>query len=304
MNILLAGASGLIGQELVYGLSQAHSFTLLGRSKETLRNTFPEFSTVLTWEELDTTDPHQFDAVINLCGTSIAAARWSDKVKEDIISSRVDTTKKLVDWVLKHKAKPHIYCANAIGIYGLQENGCTVDLSEETIIDTKAPHDFLSEIGLRWQDALKEAEQAGLAVTTTRFGVVLKEGKGFLGKLYPSFICGLGSIIGDGTQYLSWVSSDDVVAAYRFLLDHPNMTGPVNITAPNPCMQKEFAQVYAKALHRPLFLKTPAVVMRLLFGEMGEFLINRGQRVVPKRLLEAGFVFQNPRIEDALPIKD
>ncbi|BCA94825.1 hypothetical protein TUM19329_11860 [Legionella antarctica] len=201
---------------------------------------------------------------------------------------------------MKQNAKPHIYCANAVGIYGLQNNGDPTVFDEDTDIDFSHPKDFLSEVGIRWQQALKDAEDAGLAVTTTRFGVVLKKGKGFLGKLYPSYICGLGSVIGDGRQILSWVDSRDLVNAYRFLLAHPHLTGPVNITSPNPCMQKDFAKAFAQSLHRPLLLKTPAFVMRLLFGEMGEYLINSGQRVVPKRLLEAGFKFQSNDIKEAL----
>lgn len=300
MNILIAGASGLIGQELIHGMYKEHQFTVLGRHKDSLRQVFHNGTISVSWDELDNLDASHFDAVINLCGLNIAASRWSPKVKDELISSRVQTSEILVQWILKQNAKPHIYCANAVGIYGLQENGDPHVLTEDTEIDLVDPKDFLSEIGIRWQQALKDAEDAGLAVTTTRFGVVLKKGKGFLGKLYPSFICGLGSVIGDGRQVLSWVDSDDLVNAYRFLLNHPKITGPVNITSPNPCMQKDFAKAFAQSLHRPLLLTTPAFVMRLLFGEMGDCLINRGQRVMPKRLLEAGFEFKRANIQEAL----
>ena len=300
MNILIAGASGLIGQELIRGMDKEHHFTVLGRHKDSLRQVFQKGIISVSWDELDNLDATQFDAVINLCGLNIAASRWNTEVKNEIISSRVQTTEILVQWILKQHAKPHIYCANAVGIYGLQNENDTEHLDEDTEIDLSHPKDFLSEIGIRWQQPLKQAEDAGLAVTTTRFGVVLKKGKGFLGKLYPSFICGLGSVIGNGQQVLSWVDSDDVVNAYRFLLNHPEMTGPVNITSPHPCTQKEFAKAFAQSLHRPLLLTTPAFVIRLLFGEMGDCLINRGQKVIPKRLLEAGFEFKWPDIKEAL----
>ncbi|MCL9684726.1 TIGR01777 family oxidoreductase [Legionella maioricensis] len=299
MNILIAGATGLIGQELINGMHKEHQFTALGRHKDSLRQVFHNGTISVSWDELDHLDASQFDAVINLCGLNIAS-RWSPKVKEEIIRSRIQTTEILVQWILKQNAKPHIYCANAVGIYGLQQNGDPTVLDEDTEIDFSHPKDFLSEIGIRWQQALKEAEDTGIAVTTTRFGVVLKKGKGFLGKLYPSFICGLGSVIGDGRQTLSWIDSRDLVNAYRFLFAHPELTGPVNVTSPNPCMQKEFAKAFAQSLHRPLLLTTPAFVIRLLLGEMGEHLINHGQRVVPKRLLEAGFEFQWPDIKMAL----
>jgi len=303
VNILIAGGSGLIGQELIKGLAEEHHFTVLGRNKESLRQIFNQSISTVDWDELNSLDATMFDVVINLCGMNIAKSRWTAKVKEEIISSRVQTTERLVKWIVKQEARPHIYCANAVGIYGLQEENSTVDLIEETVIDFNHPKDFLSEICIRWQEPLKEAVEAGVPVTTTRFGVVLKKKKGFLGKLYPSFICGLGSVIGDGSQYLSWIDSVDLVNAYRFLLNHPELTGPVNITAPVPCMQKEFAQAYARFLHRPLLLKTPACVIRWLFGEMGESLINKGQRVVPKRLLEAGFQFEKPTIWDAFNLK-
>ncbi|CAM2757841.1 TIGR01777 family oxidoreductase [Legionella worsleiensis] len=300
MNILIAGASGLIGQELIHGLSKEHHFTVLGRHKDQLRQVFSGQFVSVSWDELDNLDATEFDAVINLSGLNISASRWTPKIKEEIISSRVDTTKRLVSWIIKQNARPHFYCANAVGIYGMQDNDDSEVFSEDTVIDFSHPKDFLSEVGIRWQEALNEAEQAGLAVTTTRFGVVLKKGKGMLGKLYPSFICGLGSVIGNGKQYLSWVSSKDVVNAYRFLLSHPEITGAVNLTSPNPCMQKDFAKAYAKVLHRPLILMTPGFVIQLLFGEMGDCLINHGQHVVPKRLLDEGFTFQYPAIEEAL----
>lgn len=300
MNILIAGATGLIGQELIRGMSHEHQFTLLGRHKDLLRQISSEDIFSVSWNELNNLDAHGFDAVINLCGLNIAASRWSPKVKEEIINSRVQTTDTLIAWILSQKAKPHLYCANAVGIYGMQEKGDSTSFNEDSTIDFAHPKDFLSEIGVRWQQSLERAENAGLAVTSTRFGVVLKRGKGFLGKLYPSFITGLGSVIGSGEHYLSWVDSQDVVNAYRFLLKHPKITGPVNITAPNPCMQKEFARAYAKSLHRPLFFMTPECVIHFLFGEMGDQLISHGQKVVPKRLLDAGFEFQWPTIQKAL----
>jgi uncharacterized protein (TIGR01777 family) len=300
MNLLIAGASGLIGQELVTSLFKEHQITVLGRTKNKLSTLFPKEATYATWDELDLLNANTFDAVINLSGSNIAASRWSPKVKAELIHSRVYTSQTLIRWLVKNQAKPHFYCANAVGIYGLQEDGEEQAFTEDSVIDLVHPVDFLSEIGIRWQEALEEAEKAGLAVTTTRFGVVLKKRKGFLGKLYPSFIYGLGSVIGSGRHYLSWVDSEDLVNAYRFLLHQPQMTGPINITAPNPCTQKEFAKAYAKSLHRPLLLTTPTFVIRLLFGEMGESLINHGQKVIPKRLLEAGFIFKKPTIEEAL----
>jgi len=300
LNILIAGASGLIGQELVQGMHHEHNFTVLGRHKDVFRQVFKAGIVSISWNELDNLDASQFDAVINLCGHNIAASKWTGKVKDEIINSRVQTTEILIQWILKQNAKPHFYCANAVGIYGMQADGDTHTFDEYSDINYSEPKDFLSEIGIRWQNALKDAEDAGLAVTSTRFGVVLKKGKGFLKKLHPSFIFGLGSVIGNGRQMFSWVDSEDVVAAYRFLLAHREITGAVNVTSPNPCMQKEFAKAYAHSLHRPLFFTMPTYIIHLLFGEMGDTLISSGQRVIPKRLIEAGFEFKYPFIQEAL----
>lgn len=300
MNILIAGASGLIGKELIRGLGQDHNITILGRHKDLLLQVSSGQVLSVSWDELDRLDANAFDAVINLCGSNIAAARWTPAIKKDIIDSRVETTKTLIRWILQQKAKPHFYCANAVGIYGLQKNGDPTALTEDTEINFEQPKDFLSQVGVRWQQALQPAIDAGLAVTSTRFGVVLKKGDGFLGKLYLSYFSGLGSIIGNGQQYLSWVHSQDVVNAYQFLLSHPQIVGAVNITSPNPCRQKDFAKAFAKSLRRPLLLITPAFVIHLLFGEMGDCLINHGQKVIPKRLLDAGFEFKWPTIQMAL----
>lgn len=300
MDILIAGASGMIGQELIQGLHKEHQFTVLGRHTDSVREVSDNGIISVSWDELDNLDANKFDAVINLCGLNISASRWSPEIKQEIISSRVQTSEILVQWILKQNAKPHIYCANAIGIYGLQNNGDPEIFDEDSQIDWSHPKDFLSEVAIRWHNALKTAEDAGVAVTTTRFGVVLKKGKGFLGKLHPLYTCGFGSVIGDGQQVLSWVDSDDVVNAYRFLLNHPDLNGAINITSPMPCLQKDFAKAYARSLHRPLFMHVPTSVIHLLLGEMGDCLISKGQRVMPKRLLDAGFEFKWPAIEEAL----
>ena len=300
MNVLIAGASGFIGQKLVAALGAEHEITVLGRDTSTLKRHFSAPIRVCTWDTLSELDANQFDTVINLCGYNIAASRWSDKVKHQLIESRVKTSGTLIDWAKQCGAKPHFICANAVGIYGMQNNGDTDSFDEDTAIDEDHPIDFLSEIGVRWQQALLPAIEYGMKVTTTRFGVVLGQGEGMLKQLSPSFKWGLGAIVGDGKQILSWVHIDDVVGGLIFLLDHPELTGPFNLTSPYPVSQAEFARVLAKAMHRPLLLTMPAFVIQLLFGEMGECLLLKGQRVLPKRLLASGYTFRYPALVDAL----
>ena len=296
MNILLAGASGFVGRELIRALLPNHHITAVGRK----RGRFSQQVTCCTWDELSTLNANDYDAVINLCGYNIGASLWTKQVKKQLISSRVKTSEALIEWIISHKAKPHLLCANAVGIYGLQENGSTRSFDEDSPIDFKHPHDFLSEIGIRWQEALNTAVDYGMPVTTMRFGVILKKNGGMLKKLVPSFYFGMGSILGDGKQAISWVHMEDLVAAVIFLLNKPEITGAVNITSPNPCSQAEFAQVMARCMHRPLLLTLPKWLIRMLLGEMGDSLLLKGQRVLPKRLMESGFKFQHPQLAEAL----
>ncbi|WP_019218138.1 NAD-dependent epimerase/dehydratase family protein [Legionella tunisiensis] len=179
MKILIAGASGFIGQELVKALTQ-HSLTVLGRNRATLQQRFSNPVTMCTWDTLHELDAQTYDVLINLCGYNIAASRWTKEVKKQLIESRVNTNTTLIDWAIKQHAKPRFYCANAVGIYGLQENGALEAFDENSIIDFNHPRDFLSEIGIRWQQALQPAIDHGMQTTITRFGVVLKKGQGML----------------------------------------------------------------------------------------------------------------------------
>ncbi|WP_242602193.1 TIGR01777 family oxidoreductase [Legionella nagasakiensis] len=300
MNILLAGGTGFIGSELVDSFHAEHQITVLGRDHHHIQRVFGKRVQACTWQRLSSLEAGHYDVVINLCGHNIAASRWTESAKKLIIESRVKTNAMLIQWLIDHQCKPHYYSANAVGIYGVQDKDTSHAFDEDSPIDFDHPRDFLSEVGIRWQKSLQPAIDYGMPVTITRFGVVLKSGQGMLKKLAPSFNLSLGSIIGDGEQIISWVHIADVIRAFHFLLEHPDLIGAFNITSPNPVPQKEFARLLAKAMHRPLFLKTPAFVIRLLFGEMGECLINRGQRVVPKRLPEEGFKFAYPDLEEAL----
>ena len=299
MNILIAGASGFIGQNLVKALKNDHAVTVLGRDKVNLSRLFPS-SLHCTWDTLSSLDANRYDAVINLCGYNIAAHRWTDAIKQQLIDSRVTTNQNLIQWIIHYQAKPHFLCANAVGIYGLQANNDATAFDENTFIDTANPKDFLSEIGIKWQSALQPAIDYGMPVTTMRFGVALKKGEGMLKKLTPSFYLGLGSTLDDGSQILSWIHIDDLINAIVFLLNKPELIGPFNLTSPQPISQAQFARALAKIMHRPLLFKMPAFLIRLLFGEMGECLLLKGQRVIPKRLIDTGFQFQYPFIEDAL----
>lgn len=300
MNILIAGASGFIGKQLTDFLSKTHQVSVLGRDMGRLNQCFPDTTTnKLTWDNLNKHNAKQFDTIINLSGANIAAKRWTKAIKQELIASRITTNNKLINWLIMQEAYPHYYCANAIGIYGTHDKTLSFD-ENSPINDDDHPNDFLKQISLAWQKSLKPAIDRGIKVTTLRFGIVLKKGEGMLKKLELPFSLGLGGIFGDGQQIISWIHYTDLVNVINFLLEHRDITGAINITSPNPVPQKDFAIVFAAVLNRPLFLKIPAFFVKILLGEMGDSLILKGQRVIPKRLLELNFNFTYPTLKQAL----
>lgn len=298
MKILIAGASGFIGRELTLALSEMHQITVLGRDLNRLDRCFAKNIDKVSWDSLSDEDANRYDLVINLSGANIGARRWSDAFKKELIESRTLTNKHLIQWISQTKATPRFFCANAIGIYGAEEK------SEHSFVETDPvkiePTDFLKQIGLAWEESLNPAVEKGIPVTTLRFGVVLKRGEGMLNKLELPFRLGLGSVLGHGDQAMSWIHYQDLIQAVKFLLEHPDETGPINLCAPFPLTQKEFAKCFAQVLNRPLLLKTPAWFVKSLFGEMGEYLLLRGQKVIPQRLTAMGFTFTYPDMKTAL----
>lgn len=295
MNILIAGASGFIGTVLANHLSKNHKITVLGRQLEKLASIFPKDMTLLTWDRLTTHDATQYDLIINLSGSNIGAKRWNSTVKKELIESRTKTNQRLTEWLIKYHSNPRFFCANAIGIYGAQD--ISTDSLDEKAILPHASDDFLQHIGLVWQQSLQNAIDAGIPVTTLRFGVVLKKNEGMLKPLELPFRMGLGSILGSGRQVLSWIYYKDLINAIDYLIEQPEVTGPVNLTSPCPVTQAVFAKQLAKALKRPLFLKIPGLFIKIFFGEMGNALLLKGQRICPKRLNALGFKFTYPKIE-------
>lgn len=299
MNILIAGASGFIGRELVNSLSKQHRITVIGRTMNKLNRVFPHTIDKLTWNNLATHEADAYHLIINLSGANIGEKRWCPAIKKELIESRTLTNKRLIDWLLKQQAKPRFFCASAVGIYGSQEMATEL-VDESASLALETADDFLQQIGLAWEASLQPAIDKHIAVTTLRFGVVLKKGQGMLKKLELPFRLGLGPILGNGSQPLSWIHYQDLVNALLFLLEKTDITGPINITSPYPLTQKAFARQFAKVLKRPLFFSMPSWFIRFLFGEMGDYLLLKGQSVYPKRLLAMGFKFTYADLNAAL----
>jgi uncharacterized protein (TIGR01777 family) len=234
------------------------------------------------------------DAVVNLLGEQIAQ-RWSDAAKAEIRNSRVLGTRNLVAALreLPEPERPKLLVSQSgVGYYGARG---------DEPVDEGAPagDDFLADVVVDWEAEARAAEQLGLRVVVTRTGVVLSASGGALGKMLPFFKAGIGGPVAGGRQYLPWVHLDDVVGAILFALDTPALSGPVNLTAPEPVTNKDFSRTLGRVLRRPAFAPVPALALKALYGEMA-FIVTTGQRAVPKRLLDAGYAFRRPDLEAAL----
>lgn len=236
----------------------------------------------------------EIDAVIHLAGANIADKRWSEKRKEEILNSRENGTRLLAEELSKLKHKPGLLISgSAIGFYG--DTGDTI--ADE---NSQAGTGFLSEVAVKWEQATRAAEQAGIRTVHMRTGVVLSPDGGILKQMRVPFSLGLGGIVGDGKQYLSCVSIDDVVSMIQFLLKNKSIDGPVNLVSRKPVTNREFTRALASALHRPAFFPLPAPAARIMFGEMADALLLSSTRVLPARLQAAGYQFKDQGLEATL----
>ena len=284
MKIVVSGSSGLIGSPLVQAL-EARGDTVVRLRRGGQWD--PERGTI------DRAALEGSDAVIHLAGENIFG-RWTEAKKQRIRDSRVRGT-RLVSNALVGLARPPkvLLAASAVGYYG--------DRGSEKLTERHSPgHDFLAEVAREWEEATGSAGRAGIRVVNMRFGIVLSPAGGALGKMLPPFRLGLGGPIASGAQYVSWIEHSDLLKAIQHLLERDDLSGAMNLTAPNPVTNREFATTLGKVLHRPAVVPVPAFALRLAFGTDGAAMLQGGQRVLPERLVASGFQFAFPTIEAAL----
>jgi uncharacterized protein len=289
MRYLITGGTGFIGKALVDSLIlKDHHVTLICRDSSKV----PKGCTSYTRPD-DIPNDAVFDVIINLAGSPIDR-RWTAAVKEDLITSRVATTKALVEKIRKLTHKPQVMIsASAVGYYGVHSQG---------ELDENAPGtpSFTNELCQAWEMAAKKAESIGVRVCIVRLGVVLGSRGGALKKILPPFKWGLGSVLGTGDQPFSWIHLDDVLGAFVHLIHHTQSTGIYNLTAPHILTYKEFAKAVGESVDRPVYIKLPGFILQSLLGEMAQSLLLQGHRVVPRHLLDEGFHFKFPKIDKAL----
>lgn len=294
MRILISGSSGFIGSALVSSLKTVHQdiFKLV-RKQDNLA--IDEISWSPDTGVIHTDLLEGFDAVINLAGENIMG-RWSESKKQKIYDSRINSTTLLSDALTRLNQPPKVLVnASAIGIYG----NIGDELVDETSPISNQPA-FLVEVCKDWEVATQNAKAAGVRVVNLRIGAVLSTHGGALQKMLTPFKWGVGGVIGSGEQYMSWIMLEDLVKAIKFCITHETLRGPVNAVSPNPVTNREFTKTLGKILNRPTFITVPAFAVNLLLDGMGTEVLLTGQRVEPRALLEAGFRFSHPFIDEGL----
>ena len=280
LKIALTGSSGLIGSALAPFLSTGgHQVQSIRRKKTT-----GDF-----WEQTEL----EVDAVVHLAGENLVG-RWTPEKKALIRDSRVEGTRSLCQWLSGQQHPPKVLiCTSAIGYYGSR--------GEEELDEQSSPGEgFLSELTQAWEKAAEEAQQRGIRLVFLRLGVVLSPRGGALAKMLLPFKCGAGGRVGNGRQYLSWISIDDVLGAIYHALMNDSLTGPINVVAPRPVTNAEFASTLGSVLRRPALVPVPAAVVKSIWGEMGKELLLSSTRVMPKLLLQSGYCFRHAELADAL----
>ena len=291
MKIVISGASGLIGTQLVTTLKlSGHEVVQLVRRSAAAGQ--------IMWDpksgKLDPASLEGCDAVIHLSGAGIGDKRWSDAYRREILVSRTATTLLLANTIASLQRKPSVFLSgSAIGIYGAR--------GDEQLTETSAHGTgFLADVCEQWEAAAKPAIDAGVRTVFLRTGIVLSPKGGALKKLLPLFRLGVGGKFGNGKQWQSWISMDDEVASIIHLLT-ANVSGAVNLTAPQPVTNAEFTKVLARVVKRPAIVPVPTFAPKILLGgELADALLFTGQRVMPQALTASGYVFKHSTLESAL----
>ncbi len=294
MKVLISGSTGLIGSALISLLTDAgHDVTRLVRSGPRSDDS------AVHWDpesgRIDAAGLEGLDAVVHLAGENIGSGRWTRDKKARIFDSRVKGTRLLCECLANLAAPPKVLiCASAIGYYG--------DRGAETMNEgSPSGFGFLAEVCVEWEIATEFVAKTEIRVVNLRTGVVLSLAGGPLEKMLPPFKMGVGGILGNGRQYMSWIALDDAVGAIHHTLITDSLRGPVNNVAPHPVTNREFTKTLGRVLKRPTLFPLPSFGLRIIFGrEMTDTLFLSSTRVEPTRLLETGYVFQYPELESAL----
>ena len=297
-RIIVTGATGLIGQKLVYALIQrGDEVIIFSRNAAKAKTIIANAKEYVEWDynkpELWKSKLENSDAVVHLAGTNLFAKRWNDNFKNEILKSRQISTKNLVDAIKFCNNKPQVFIsASGVGYYG----DCGDIILDET---SSAGNDFLAEVCKVWEGESKRVEDAGVRSVQIRTGLVLSTEDGALKQMLPPFKFFIGGPLGNGKQWASWLHIDDIIRIYLHAIDNTELRGAVNAAAANPVRMKEFANTLGKVLKRPSLFPVPKFVLKIVIGEAAE-VVTASQRVDVKKLLSSGFKFKFDFIREAL----
>lgn len=292
MKLLITGGTGFIGSALCAKLlnNQKHVLSILSRHPEKIKIQAKVISSLNQLEK-----DASFDVIINLAGEPIADKRWTEKQKQKIITSRIETTDKIIEFIESAKHKPKLLInGSAIGYYGI--NKTNMDIDENGTGDDS----FSSQLCKQWETVALKANLHGVRTCLLRTGIVLGKNGGALKKMLPPFKIGLGGKIGSGQQWMSWIHLDDLVGIILYCIEHDVLNGAINGTSPNPSTNQDFTKTLGKVLNRPTFMSIPEVIIKLLMGQMGIELLLSGKKILPIKISESGYQFQYPTLDSAL----
>jgi uncharacterized protein (TIGR01777 family) len=298
-RVVVTGATGFIGKALCFRLlEEKYEVVALSRSKEKGEEVFGTDAKVIEWDgkssEVWQDYANNAYAIVNLAGENIGSGRWTAEKKQSIIQSRLDAGKAVVEAVKSVEKKPKVIIqASAIGYYGLRED----EIIDESF---SAGEGFLANVVKKWELSTQEVESHKTRRVIIRSGVVLGKEGGAVLRLIKPFRLFVGGHLGSGKQWFSWIHLEDEIKAILFLMQREDLKNVFNLTAPHQLIQKDFARIMGKVMKRPSWFPVPGFVLRPVFGEMAKEMLLSGQRVVPRRLLEAGYRFVYPQAELAL----
>ncbi|MEU0698906.1 TIGR01777 family oxidoreductase [Streptomyces niveus] len=291
MRIAITGSNGLIGTALTRSLrADGHEVVRLVRRPSRAGD---EVEWDPSRQYVDVSGLYGCEAVVHLAGAGVADHRWTDAYKKEIRDSRVLGTAAIAEAVASLDTPPKVLvCGSAIGFYG--------DTGDRPVDESAPPGEgFLPSVCVEWEEAASAASDAGVRTVFARTGLVVAREGGAWGRLFPIFRAGLGGRLGDGRQYWSFISLHDHVAALRHLIDTESLSGPVNLTAPEPVTNREVTAAMGRVLRRPTLFAVPSVALKVALGEFSEDVLG-SQRVLPGRLLESGFTFAFPKIDESI----
>ena len=299
MRVLVSGSTGFLGSALLETLErQGHTVTRLVRPGTAHKVVAGIRAQTVAWDpvagQFDSAGAEGADALIHLAGASIAGGRWNASRKQLLRSSRIDATRHLIGALAKLQRPPRvIVAASAIGYYG--------NRGDEALTEASAPgNDFLAEACREWESETARGAEFGARVVNLRFGIILAAHGGALPRMALPFKLGAGGRLGNGRQWMSWLTLQETISIIQFALATPGLTGPVNTVTPNPVRNSDFTGVLAKTLHRPALFPAPAFALRLALGEMADALLLISQRVMPSKLADSGYRFMQPNLGGAL----